>query len=207
MMSIPKNLTAAIIISIASFVFWALVLPSYNSLPVLQAAIKERGDLLASRQATLSRISSLIGEYQKRTEDLQKISTIVPEKPNTAELITALDDVTTKSGLQLQSLTLNVEGGDVSTNTTSNYNTLSIETDMTGDYNAAFAFLANLEKSLRLIDMTTFSIVSPQDAKGITSLKFSIKANAYFLKSAEEIAKANAQNQKNKNAQSIINSQ
>ena len=60
-----KNYIGAGLIAIAMVLFWSLVLPFYSGISDLDAAIKEREDLLNSRNTIMTNIKNLSIEYQK----------------------------------------------------------------------------------------------------------------------------------------------
>ena len=122
-MSPNKNYIGAGLIAIAMVLFWTLALPFYNSISDLDAAIKERGDLLKSRNAIMANIKNLNKEYQKRLLEITKLSAIVPSKKSVAEVLSAVDDVSVKNGIQLFSSA--IIGQKTSDTDTNPYNLLS----------------------------------------------------------------------------------
>ncbi len=177
-MSINKNQIGAGMIAIAVFLFWAFALPFYNGIVDLDTAIKERSDLLKSRSATVNNIKELDKEYQKRLSEIAKLSAIVPAKKSVAEVLSAIDDMSVKNGIQLFSSSI------ISQKTTDNsdnlFNLLSLEIGLNGGYPALTNFLKNLEKNLRLMDITSIDAASGLGNSSI--LNFTVKGNAYYLK-------------------------
>ena len=174
-----KNYFGAGLIAIAIVLFWALALPFYNGISDLDAAVKERENLLNSRNTILTNIKNLNKEYQKRIPEIAKLSAIVPSKKSIAEVLSAIDDVSAKNGIQLSSSA--IIGQKISDADTNPYNLLSLEMGLSGSYPGLTNFLRAFERNLRLVDIT--SVDAATAAVGNTStLNFVVKGNAYYLK-------------------------
>ena len=173
-----KNYTGAGLIAAAMILFWALALPLYNGVSDLDAAVKERDDLLNSRSAIITNIKNLNKEYQKRIPEIAKLSAIVPSKKSIAEVLSAIDDASRKNGVELSSST--IIGQKTSDADGSPYNLLSLEMGLSGSYPGLANFLKALERNLRLVDIT--SIDATTGLVNTHILNFVVKGNAYYLK-------------------------
>ncbi|MEK7076524.1 MAG: type 4a pilus biogenesis protein PilO [Patescibacteria group bacterium] len=173
-----KNYIGAGLIAIAMVLFWSLVLPFYSGISDLDAAIKEREDLLNSRNTIMTNIKNLSIEYQKRIPEIAKLSAIVPSKKSVAEVLSAVDSVSVKNGVQLFSSA--IIGQKTSDADVTPYNLLSLEMGLSGSYPGLTNFLKSLERNLRLVDITSIDAAT---GLGNTSvLTFVVKGNAYYLK-------------------------
>lgn len=173
-----KNYIGAGLIAIAIILFWALALPFYNEISDLDTAVKEREDLLKSRNTIISNIKELNKEYQKRIPEIAKLSAIVPSKKSVAEVLSAIDDISKKNGIELfSSAIIGQKTSDVNTNP---YNLLSLEINLNGSYPGLTNFLRAFERNLRLIDIT--SIDAAAGSGNTSALNFVVKGNAYYLK-------------------------
>ncbi len=173
-----KNYIGAGLTAIAIILFWALALPFYNEISDLDVAIKEREDLLKSRNTIINNIKELDKEYQKRIPEIAKLSSIVPSKKSVAEVLSAIDDISKKNGIDLfSSAIIGQSTSDVNANP---YNLLSLEINLNGNYPGLTNFLRAFERNLRLVDITSIDAVA---GLGNTSvLNFVVKGNAYYLK-------------------------
>jgi|SRR3989344_1682114 len=174
-----KNYLGAGLIAIAVILFWVLVLPAYIRISDLDAAIRERNDLLTSRSAIVANIKKLNTEYQKRIPEITKLSAIVPAKKSIAEVLSAINDVSTKNGLQLFSSS--ITGQNASEAIAIPYNILSLEISLIGNYPALTNFLRALERNLRLMDIISIDAASIS-VENASILNFNVKGNAYYLK-------------------------
>lgn len=173
-----KNYIGAGLIALTLILFWALALPFYNGISDLDVAIREREDLLESSSAIMANIQELNQEYQKRIPDITKLSAIVPSKKSVAEVLSAIDDISIKNGIQLFSSS--ITGLSAAESNASPYNLLSLEIGLNGSYPGLTNFLKSFERNLRLVDITS---VDATAGLGSTSvLNFVVKGNAYYLK-------------------------
>ena len=173
-----KNYIGAGLIAMAIVLFWALALPLYNRISDLDVAIKEREDLLKSRSTVIANIQELNKEYQKRIPDITKLSAIVPSKKSVAEVLSAVNDVSVRNGIELFSSS--IVGQKTSDANDSPYNLLSLEMGLNGSYPGLTNFLLALERNLRLIDIT--SVNATANLGNTSALNFVVKGNAYYLK-------------------------
>lgn len=177
-MSPNKNYTGAGLIAIAVVLFWAIALPLYNRVSDLDAAIGEREDLLNTRSTIMANIKNLNQEYQKRISEITKLSTIVPSKKSIAEVLSAVNDISTKNGVELFSSS--IIGQKTSDADANPFNLLSLEMGLNGSYPSLTNFLRALEKNLRLVDITSVDATAGIGTSSI--LNFVVKGNAYYLK-------------------------
>ena len=173
-----KNYIGAGLTAIAIVLFWVLALPFYNEISDLDIAIKDREDLLKSRSTIINNIKELDKEYQKRIPEIAKLSAIVPSKKSVAEVLSAIDDISKKNGIELfSSAIIGQNTSDVNANP---YNLLSLEINLNGNYPGLTNFLRAFEKNLRLVDITSIDAVA--GLGNTTVLNFVVKGNAYYLK-------------------------
>lgn len=174
-----KNYIGAGLVAIALVLFWSLALPLYDEISDLDSAIKDREELLQSRDSIMANIQNLNKEYQKRISEIAKLSTIVPAKKSIAEVLSTINDVSVKNGVELFSSA--IIGQKTSDTDANPHNLLSLEMGLNGSYPGLTNFLRSLEKNLRLVDIS--SIDATTAAVGNTSiLNFVVKGNAYYLK-------------------------
>ena len=178
-MNPDKNYIGAGLIALALIGAWGWILPEYNKISELNAALTERQELYDSRSAIIKRIQDLNKEYQQKAADVTKISSVLPNKKSLAEMVSAVDKLSAQSGLQLVSAT--IAGKPLDDGQAGSYNFLPVEITMSGGYPGLVSFLQSAEKNLRIIDF-----ISIDAAAGSTDnsalLNFSMKGNAYYLK-------------------------
>ncbi|OGN02704.1 MAG: hypothetical protein A2655_03265 [Candidatus Yanofskybacteria bacterium RIFCSPHIGHO2_01_FULL_43_42] len=172
-----KNYLGVGLIGLAIIAFWIFVMPAWNRTSMLNDAITERGDLLSSREEILRKVDDLNKQYQERSSDVSRISSVVPNAKSAAELISTVETITQQTGLQLIEVTMGESG-----NQEQELQTVFIELGLVGSYPSLTAFLDLIEKNLRLIDVFELSASQASIPGQQIVLNFRIKANAYYLK-------------------------
>ena len=98
---INKNYIGAVLISLAAFFFWGWVLPGYNTISELRKSVKERQELILSKSAIMANINALTQEYKKRSSDIKRLSSVVPNKKSVAEIVSTMEKIASSNGMQL----------------------------------------------------------------------------------------------------------
>ncbi len=172
-----KNYLGFGLIGLAIIVVWIFVMPAWNRISSLNDAIAEREDILSSRSDILRRIEELNTQYTERSEDVNRISSVVPKTKNAAELVSTVETITSQTGLQLIEITM----GETGRSQQQGLKTVFVELGLTGSYPSLTSFLDLLEKNLRLIDVFELSASQAAIPGAQTILNFRIKANTYYL--------------------------
>lgn len=171
-----KNYIGAGLIALAFIGAWGWILPEYNQISELGVAINERQALYNSRSAIVQRIQSLNNDYQQRSADVARISSVLPSKKSLAEIISALDNIALQSGLQLVSVSA-VGKEDNQGNT---YATLPLNITADGSYQGLVSFLQSVEKNLRIVDVASIN-ASSASAENPGLLNLLLTGNTYYL--------------------------
>lgn len=171
-----RKIFGAFIIAIALFFFWPTVIGSWQEASALRAAVAEREDLLAKRQEILTDVTVAYAEYQdKLTEqDNQKFASLIPVRKDTAELISAMQEIADNSGIAINEVQIN-EGKSSS----GSFKSFSLNIDMRGSYTSLRSFLEGLEQYVRLLNVNVIQITS--DTQNPGRLRFTVRADTYFL--------------------------
>ena len=176
-----KNLIGSVLIGIAAFLFWVLILPTYDGRAILSAEIEARSADLEMENQLISRAEELDKEFQGKYAELKRLSLIVPAEKHVDELITIVEDMFSANGIPLNDLLLSVDESSVSNLP---YNLVNLDFNFTASYDSTVNFLYSVEKSLRLLDATSLDInINERSAAdgGETLLDVGLKAKAYFL--------------------------
>lgn len=172
-----KRIFGAFTIGIALFFFWPVVIGGWQQVSAFRAAVAERQQLLDQRTTILANVQSSLQEYQQKVTqaDGQKFTAIVPVHKDTAEVVSALQDIAAQSGVQLSG----IRTADEKATAASQFQTLALTLELTGSYPSMRQFLTSLEQYARLVNVQ--SIEASTDSTS-SQLRFVIHANVYFLK-------------------------
>ena len=171
-----KNYLGIGLIGLAVIVFWIFVMPVWDRMSLLNGAIAEREEILSSRKEILVRIDELNRQYQERSSDVNRISSVVPNAKSVAELVSTIEAITQQTGVQLVDLTMGGSGKEQQ-----ELQTILFEIGLIGNYPSLTALLDLAEKNLRMIDVQQINVSQASIPGAQTALSFRIKANAYYL--------------------------
>jgi len=172
-----KKIFGAFMVAIAMFFFWPAVVGTWQQVSALRATVAERQDLLTKRQEILASVNAAYQDYTAKlnAQDGQKFAALVPIRKDQAELVSAMQDIATATGMTLNEVRLGEDSAK-----SGQFKTLTLNLDMGGSYQSLRMFLTDLEQYVRLLNVDSIEV--SEDARIPGHLKFAIKANAYFLK-------------------------
>jgi Tfp pilus assembly protein PilO len=177
MINIGKSIFGSIVVAIGLFLFWPLVLGSWDRLALLRDARTERQELLTKRIGVLDKINKDYAEYQKlvASPDGKKFVALVPTKKNVPEIISAISDISGSSGVQVREFTVN-EGKSPPSQ---GYHVLQLALDISGEYKSMQAFLERLEEYVRILNVDSLEVAT--DSRVPNQLNFTIRAQTYYI--------------------------
>lgn len=174
-MSGGKQYIGALIIAIAGALFWIMPAAFYNKIVSLKEAVAERETITRERRDILEKIQELNRLYNDRSSDINKLSLVVPKSKDAAEILSSVQDMASRSGLQLISSSISSGNSEPD----SSFELVTIELGLLGNYPSLIIFLDSLEKNTRLIDVVSMNINPLSEG---TILSFRLTAQAYYLK-------------------------
>lgn len=164
------------IVAVALFAGWALLGGQYRMVGVLKAAIAERDSIITERDEIMKNVDALYTQYDGRRQDIERFSFVVPDGGGVAEIISALDAIATRTGMQMTGVSVQGSsiGGEKQTS-----GALTIPVQLLGSYISFAAFLEGVEQNLRLLDVVSISISS--DPTNPQLLRFDLQMTAYLV--------------------------
>jgi len=179
-MTIKKNLIAAFLVAIATIVFFALVLPTYDAIKNARTALQVREDKYKERNSLIEKVSALNNESQNKTSDIAILTDLIPTTVQQDRIVSSLSSIANQSGVALAELSVSEpqnQGNNL-------YNTGIITTRLLGRYTQLVEFLNLLEQNLRLYDVSELSISETTGAIGQAGLlNFQLKIAINVLNS------------------------
>lgn len=157
--------------------FWVLS-PLWDGARAALAVKQENENNLAQRKKLAADLNHLIGQYNERVNDFASLSKAVPAGQNIPEILVALEDLASESGLTFSGVDFKPKDSKVA-----DINTLSMNIRLKGSYPAFQKYIGAMEKSLRLFNVTnvSFNGISPGQAQANpNSLDFNLLVNTYY---------------------------
>ncbi|HVM73910.1 MAG TPA: type 4a pilus biogenesis protein PilO [Candidatus Paceibacterota bacterium] len=167
-----RSIIAIIGIVIAIALFFTYTKSTYDSIQATQAQLSQYNAALDKATQLQQLKQSLLAKYNSFSpDDLNRLSTLLPDQVNNISLILDLDTLARQYGLALQNI--NVEpsqsnGGDVGSGqdtvgvSTSPYSSLNVTFTVNGTYAQFVQYITALQKSLRIVDLTQLKISRQQ---------------------------------------------
>ena len=138
-----KNIIGSVFIAIAVLVFWVFILPGYEKQSYFKSSDEIRSSAIDLKSELIQKVADLNKEYQDKFSELKRLSLVVPDEKNIAEVITGIEDISSQSGIHLSDFTVS----DVLDSTkTGDYGTLSLNINFSGDYESVLSFLDRIER-------------------------------------------------------------
>lgn len=166
------------LIIIAGAVFFMLGRPQLADLESLnqqkeayRKSIEEMNRIEDMKNALLTKLESV------SAEDLQKINTVLPDKPNIVVLVSEIDSIASKRGIQIRNINTESRGNFAAVVGESapqkDYESLGLSFDFDSNYDSLKAFLFELESSMRLVDVRAIDFET-SDKSGTQNYKISL---------------------------------
>jgi len=184
-------LTPVILIIISIGTFFVYINPNYRgqnqgagaeSVMQLQKEYADYQNALNNAKEIATKRDSLQTKSNEfKLADTQKLEKLLPDNIDNIKLVIDMNNIANKHGLELKGAKLdtnvNIDPNKIGADT-SKYGTVGISFTVVASYENFQAFLADLEKSLRLVEVTDLSITGSN-----TGLyNFSVSLKTYWLK-------------------------
>ena len=182
-------LTPLILIIISFGVFFGYVDPNYRGTDVnspsvqsLQAEDGQYQSALNNSSKIRQQRDALTTKMENMTADqLSRLQELLPDNVDNIKLVIDMNNIAQNHSLVLKSVKLNTSAGTNPTAlgaSTAKYGTVGLSFTVTASYNDFQNFLTDLEKSLRLVDITDLSVTG----NNTNLYDFSVGLNTYWLK-------------------------
>lgn len=173
-----KHIFGAFIIAVALFFAWPTVIGTWQEVGALREARDARKALLTQRTEIIETAQTTYAEYQEKVSGLdgQKFAALVPVKKDTAELLTAIQDIASTTGVTVGEVRMS----ETKSKAVEQFKTLNFTLNLSGAYPSLRQFLACLEQYVRLLQVNT--IEANADTRQAGLLRFVVQGDAYFLK-------------------------
>lgn len=163
-MQIDRPIAIAVTLFVILLLIFFLVSPKYQMFKDLQIKLGEKKAEFNAKYAYFAEITRVYYELQSRGDNIKKIDDAFPTDSNYGRLVYFFQKKAMENGLIIKSLFLSksspaAQGSDLKE--------IVFSLDVMGSYSALNNFMASLEKSSRLFEVTSISFGS--DVSGLVS--------------------------------------
>lgn len=178
-----RGFLPVLFVVIAVGIFFGFIDPAYDRVKELRAEEAQFDQALTRSKELQSVRDQLLSRYNTFSqEELDRLEKLLPDNVDNVRLILDFDSLASRYGMRVRNVALEsnesraargqVGGSD------SKYESLIMSFTVSGTYDTFRAFLADLEQSLRLVDVTSVTFSATES--GVYDYSVSIKT--YWLK-------------------------
>lgn len=182
-----KGIFPILALVIAGVVFYWYIDPTYGSIrdlrkeeATLNAALSRALELQATRDQLLSRYNTF------NPEDIARLEKMLPDHVDNVRLALDMDSLAAQYGMRIRNVSIEKvdEQKNKSRQTKAvgpderSYESMVLSFTVTGQYDTFRTFLADLEQSLRLVDIESLSFSSTE----VGLYDFTVALRTYWLK-------------------------
>ncbi len=164
------------IMLVCSLSFNSLFLtPKYQSFSILNDMVSAKEVELSFKQDYYSQVRKISNDLEEYSEPLTKIEMALSSEPDIALLFEFLQQTTSHTGLILKETSFSYEDGSKKTENPKNS---LVSFKVSGRLENFFDFLVYLEKSARLVEVSSIQFKAPEEGDIFI---FNVKAKIHFL--------------------------
>lgn len=159
--------------------FWTK--PLYNEVKDLEGKKVSLETVIANAKEIQKKRDDVLQVYNSISqENLNKLDKIIPFSPQPVEFIIELQNIIKESGMSLNSIDASSKKDSESQNETDSqqkvYKNVDFLVKVSGPYNSLSSLLSNLEKSLRLVNISSIEFSSSE----VDFYEFSVSGVSYW---------------------------
>lgn len=178
---------AVLLIIVAALVFWFLIQPKRAELTTNKASLEQLNRQSEQLEVDRKQLEELVMQLNTRKDDLSKLDEALPLDARITKVHILLEDLATRSGVVLASLGVvsapdQVVAGDVGVlespfKSPRQVQKIEANMSMTGTFDQFIAFIKSLERSARIVDISSIDMNATSD----TTLDFSVSLTTYYF--------------------------
>ena len=166
-----KFITPIIFVLLAVALFFGYVDPQWQQVKDLQASNDEYNKAIEQSRKLLEVRDGLLKKYNGfRGEDLKRLEKLLPDNIDNVRLIIDINSITSKYGASIKNVKLSTAGGSdknapapaAAAPPGQSYNSMILSFSISAPYSTFITILSDLERSLRLLDVTSISFKAPE---------------------------------------------
>jgi len=181
-----KNSSSITLIIVSIGIFFFAIDPQYKSLQELNKVKAENEKMMVKAEELRAKRTVLETRYNNISEeDREKLNKVMPETVDNVRLILDIDRIASRYGIVLRGITVsgNFDTADnknkIVDKTDVKQGVISLGFSLNAPYDVFKSFMIDLEKSLRVVDVTDMTI-SANDQSNVYD--YSVKLNTYWLR-------------------------
>jgi Tfp pilus assembly protein PilO len=178
-----KFLVPLICLGIAGALFFGFIDPTYTHLKALQVEESSYDQALTRSKDLQTVRDQLLARYNTFSQnDLARLEKLIPDHVDNVRLILDLDAMASRYGMHVKSVSIKADPtatarGQIGPNDQA-YESVVLSFSVSGSYDTFRSYLADLEKSLRLVDVVGLAFSANQTG----FYDYTLNVQTYWLK-------------------------
>lgn len=175
-------------ILVSAGLIYTVILPQYHNVQAHRAEFNQYKSILANVSELTAKRDELLIKYQAiPKEEIDRLDKVLPDRVDTVKFALDLDKVGSKYGITLKSLKVSpvsnsddsseIDLSSASTSAPSSFETTTIEFSFVSTYDSFDKFMADIGKSLRIMNIQKLSFTSTED----DLQEFKVTVETYWL--------------------------
>jgi Tfp pilus assembly protein PilO len=195
-----KFLIPTILLVISVIGFLTFTNPLYQNISTLRAQVTSYNEALDNSKALENERDKLTNKYNSiDPNNLTKLQKLLPDNVDNIRLILEIEKVATPYGMDLADVQYNATAADTTTqaggtlqpagttqSANNDYGTWTLQFSTQGTYDNFINFIKDLEKNLRIVDISSIAFSSAPTAATnssfVQSYKYTFTIKTYWLK-------------------------
>jgi Tfp pilus assembly protein PilO len=176
-----KFIVSIIFLATAMAIFFTWSQPVFNEIKDLQAQRVAFDEALSKSRQIQETRDDLLSQYNAISqENIERLNKILPSQPGSIKFIIEIDNILRQNGMLLKNIDIKEKDEDkekISFGAPEHsFKTLPLSMRVAGPYKSFYAFLKDLEKNLRLTDITALNFSS----SNVDFYEYNIEAIIYY---------------------------
>jgi Tfp pilus assembly protein PilO len=183
-----KLLTPIIIMAVCVGAYFLYISPMISEVKALALKKSEYNDVLNQAKELASKRDSLLTEYNNiPPEQIDRLKKIVPDTFSSDIFANNMNVLAAKYGIVIKEMKVSepvveVRDAILTESETSPFKTSVVTMKLSGNFDQFVKFLADVESSLRLIDLNSLSVTGATSKKSTDPEEYTLEMNTYSLR-------------------------
>jgi len=177
-----KSIISIVFLGAAMAIFFTWTKPYYSEISGLSAQKASLEDVLSSAKQIQEIRDNLLVKYNAiPQENMERLNKFFPSQPNPIKFIIEIENILKKNGMSLKKFDIKSTGDEEKPTFVIEkqpYDTVAFSMKISGPYKSFYSLLSDMEKNLRLVDISNISFSSGES----DFYEFDINAVTYWKK-------------------------
>lgn len=166
---------------VAVFVIFVFLIPQWNVIGNQRTDKINKQKYLDDLKAIVAHIDELSSIYAAAEENLEKLSLAIPSESELPNLFIQLDNIAGRNGMAIEGIKFDIAKS--AENSSEGVGVVKINLDIKGAYPDFKKMLADIEKNVRLMDISSIDFSGTgSDTAESDLIKFTVSLNTYYLR-------------------------